>query len=227
MVFNRYLTGYPNMLYFTFLRASRRGNKLIKTRVSASSFWFSTENCSSHLHTHVCMYMCCVYRERSVNDLFDNKHSWTHSLSQKGNLVFVSRCKWSSTKMLWKLQAKIIDRRRRRRQRRRSEPVELSACVACVRVGIINLLNANNNKRRKRERAGLRPLCKCQTSWHLLMFAWPLPLILLGSQTQTKGYTQKDTSSSSIDRVSKRRHTRSPIITHPHWSDPAPSSYMT
>lgn len=44
------------------------------------------------------------------------------------------------------------------------------------------------------------------TYWCLL---GPLPLILLGSQTQTKGYTtQKDTSNSS-----KRGHTRSPIIT--------------
>lgn len=59
MVLYRYLAGYPNMLYITFLQASRRGNKLIKTRVSASSFDFP-QKIAAHTYTHVCMYV--VYR---------------------------------------------------------------------------------------------------------------------------------------------------------------------
>jgi len=81
-----------------------------------------------------------TYTERSVNDLFDNKHGGTlrPGLSQKGSSDRLS-LQMIEHKTLWKLQSKIINRVTRRRQ-----PSRVIVCVA-IWVGIINLLNTNNN----------------------------------------------------------------------------------
>lgn len=121
--FNRFFLWFSTVTWLP--EYALRGNKLIKTRVSASTLIFHGKLQLTPTHTQ-------THRAKiSVNDLFDNKHSWTHSLSQKGSLDYGSarlcsgsgsdsyRCKWSSTKRCGNC-----------RRRLSTDDAGLSACVA-------------------------------------------------------------------------------------------------